>query len=55
MSSDSSWLSFIRSQFEVFASQAGEIRALTTKIAADTSEPIKDQVSRSFDAVRKVS
>ena len=46
---------FIRSQFEVFASQAGEIRALTTKIAADTSEPIKDQVSRSFDAVRKVS
>ena len=25
----------------MFASQAGEIRALTTKIAADTSEPIK--------------
>ena len=46
---------FIRSQFEVFASQAGEIRALTTKIAADTTEPIKGQVSRSFEAVRKAS
>jgi len=47
--------SFIRSQFDVFASQASEIRALTTKIAADTTEPIKDQVSRSFDAARKAS
>jgi phasin len=46
---------FIRGQFEVFASQAGEIRALTTKIAADTTEPIKDQVSRSFETVRKAS
>jgi phasin len=46
---------FIRSQFDVFASQAGEIRALTTKIAADTTEPIKDQVSRTFEAVRKAS
>lgn len=47
--------SFIRSQFDVFASQASEIRALTTKIAADTSEPIKDQMSRSFESVRKAS
>jgi phasin len=46
---------FIRQQFDVFASQAGEIRALTSKIAADTSEPLKDQVSRSFEAVRKAS
>ncbi|ODS01561.1 hypothetical protein AUC69_06220 [Methyloceanibacter superfactus] len=46
---------FIRSQFDVFASQAGEIRALTTKIAADTAEPIKDQVSRTMDTVRKAS
>ena len=46
---------FIRSQFDVFASQAGEIRALTTKIAADTTEPIKDQVSRTMETVRKVS
>jgi phasin len=46
---------FLRGQFEVFASQAGEIRALTSKIAADTTEPIKDQVTRSFDAARKAS
>jgi len=46
---------FIRNQFDVLSSQAGEIRALTTKIAADTSEPIKDQVSRSFDAARNGS
>ena len=44
---------FIRRQFDVFASQANEIRALTTKIAADTTEPIKNQVSRSFEQVRK--
>lgn len=44
---------FIRNQFDVFASQASEIRALTTKIAADTSEPIKEQVSRSFEGIRK--
>jgi len=44
---------FIRSQFDVFAGQAGEIRALTTKIAADTSEPIKEQVTRSFEGMRK--
>lgn len=46
---------FIQSQFDVLASQATEIRALTTKIAADTSEPIKGQVSRSFEAARKAS
>lgn len=44
---------FVRRQFDVFASQANEIRALTTKIAADTTEPIKGQVSRSFEQVRK--
>lgn len=47
--------SFIRSQFDVFAAQANEIRALSTKIAADTTEPLKDQVSRSFESVRKAS
>ena len=46
---------FIQNQFDVLASQASEIRALTTKIAADTSEPIKGQVSRSFEAARKAS
>ncbi len=44
---------FIRNQFDVFASQASEIQALTTKIATDTSEPIKNQVSKSFEAARK--
>jgi hypothetical protein len=37
----------------VFASQASEIRALTTKIAADTTEPIKAQMTRSFNTIRK--
>ncbi|MBM3544348.1 MAG: phasin [Alphaproteobacteria bacterium] len=46
--------SFLRHQFDVFANQAGEIRALTTKIAADTTEPIKHQVTRSFETMRKV-
>jgi phasin len=45
---------FIRQQFDVFANQANEIRALSTKIAADTAEPIKSQVSRSFDSIKKV-
>src|SRR5581483_1588608 len=44
---------FIRSQFDVFAAQASEIRALTQKIAADTAEPIKHQVSKTFESVRK--
>jgi phasin len=47
--------SFVRHQFDVFVSQANEVRALTSKIAADTAEPIKHQVSRSFDAVRKAA
>lgn len=46
---------YLRHQFDVFANQAGEIRALTTKIAADTTEPIKHQVSRSFEAARNKS
>ena len=44
---------FIRHQFDVFANQANEIRALTSKITADTAEPIKSQVARSFDSIRK--
>jgi hypothetical protein len=46
---------FLRHQFDVFANQASEIRALTTKIAADTTEPIKAQVTRSMDTIRKSS
>jgi phasin len=44
---------FIRHQFDVFANQANEVRALSSKIAADTTEPIKHQVTKTFDAARK--
>jgi phasin len=44
---------FIRHQFDVFASQASEIRALSTKIVADTTEPIKAHATRSLDTIRK--
>lgn len=43
---------YVRQQFDALASQVGEIRALSSKIAADTSEPIKAQVSRSLDKVK---
>ncbi|MFO7478626.1 MAG: phasin [Methyloceanibacter sp.] len=46
---------FIRHQFDVFANQANEVRALSTKIAADTTEPLKNQVSRSMESFRKAS
>lgn len=46
---------FIRHQFDVFANQANEVRALSTKIAADTAEPLKNQVSRSMESFRKAS
>ena len=46
---------FLRHQFDVFANQAGEIRALSTKIAADTAEPIKSQVTRSMETIGKTS
>jgi phasin len=44
---------YVRQQFDALASQAGEIRALSTKIAADAAEPIKAQVARSMDKVKK--
>lgn len=43
---------YIREQFDALTGQAGELRALSSKIAADTAEPIKEQVTRSFDKVR---
>lgn len=46
---------FIRNQFDAFTSQASEIQALTTKIAADTSEPLKSQMTKSLEAARKAS
>ena len=44
---------YVRQQFDSLASQAGEIRALSIKIAADTTEPIKAQVTRSIDKVKQ--
>jgi phasin len=44
---------YVRQQFDALASQAGEIRALSSKIAADTTEPIKAQVTRSMDKVKQ--
>jgi phasin len=43
--------SFARKQFEALTAQAEEIRELSTKIATDTSNPIKDHVTRSIDKV----
>lgn len=40
---------FARKQFETLAAQAEEVRTLATKIATDTTTPIKDHVSRSID------
>jgi phasin len=44
---------FVRQQFDAMAGQASEIRALSTKIAADASEPIKAQVAKTMDKVRQ--
>ncbi|XSG80937.1 MAG: phasin family protein [Methyloligella sp. ZOD6] len=40
---------FMQKQLATFSDQAGEIRALSTKVAEDASEPIKSQFSRSFE------
>jgi len=40
---------FWRKQFGVLAAQAEEVRALSTKVAADTAETIKAHVARSAD------
>ncbi len=43
--------SYARKQFESLTAQAEEIRTLSTKIATDTTDPIKDHVSQSIDKV----
>jgi phasin len=43
--------SYARKQFEVLTAQAEEIRTLSTKIATDTTNPLKDHVSQSIDKV----
>jgi phasin len=46
---------FVRKQFDALAGQAEEVRSLATKVAADTTEPIKSHVTRSFEKYRKAS
>ena len=42
-------------QLDALATQAEEVRALSTKVTADASEPLKAQVTRSMDELRKTS
>jgi phasin len=42
-----------RKQFNALAAQAEEVRALSTKVAADMAAPIKAHVTRSMDELRK--
>jgi phasin len=42
-------------QFGTLAAQAEEVRALSTKVAADTAEPIKAHVTTSIDQLRKAT
>ena len=44
-----------RKQFGTLAAQAEEVRALSTKVAADTAEPIKAHVTTRMDELRKAS
>jgi len=44
-----------RKQFGALAAQAEEVRALSTKVTADTAEPIKAHVTSSMDELRKAS
>ena len=43
-----------RKQFDAFTAQAQEVRALSTKVTADTTEPMKAQVARGVDERGKV-
>ena len=40
---------------DTFTSQAEEVRALATKVAAAAGEPLKEQVKRGVDELRKVN
>jgi hypothetical protein len=44
-----------RKQFGALAAQAEEVRALSTKVTADTAEPIKAHVTSSIEGLRKAS
>ena len=42
-----------RKQFGALTAQAEEVRALSTKVVADAGEPLKEQVKRSVDELRR--
>jgi phasin len=44
-----------RKQFGALAAQAEEVRALSTKVTADTAEPVKAHVTSSMEELRKWS
>jgi phasin len=44
---------FWRKQFGILTAQAEEVRALSTKVTADTAEPIKSQMARGADGAVK--
>jgi len=44
-----------RKQFGALAAQAEEVRALSTKVTANTAEPIKAHVTSSMEELRKAS
>ena len=44
---------FWRKQFATLTDQAEELRALSTKVTADTAEPIKSHVARGADGTVK--
>ena len=45
---------FWRKQFGVLTAQAEEVRALSMKVTADATEPIKSQMARGVDATAKM-
>jgi len=47
--------SYWRKQFSALVAQAEEVRALSTKVAAEMSEPMKAHVKRSVDELRKAT
>ena len=44
-----------RDQFGVLSAQAEEVRTLSTKVTADTTAPMKAQMARNADEMRKAS
>jgi phasin len=42
-----------RKQFDALTAQAEEVRALSTKVTADTAEPMKAQMARSVNELKK--